>query len=154
MEFKEAWMPHLEEWDMSTLTQRWDRMWEKWSPYWRGKQYEGLRPLCERLDALIERKGLIFTGALSIKQIIAWHNYETNFAEFDDQAELKSMNPGFGGSGGQIMECTRAEDGTMCYRPTTVADTKVEYWQKCEPRWFATHFCTFEQWRLIASGLA
>lgn len=131
-----------------SYTEYWHKFKESMQGQWRWKDMEELLPLCERIDAFEATKGFPYIGLISLRQIFIWYNLETKFKDFEGQEFVKSIGPGFGGSGGQILPYTVSPDGKQCYQPNYVGGKPCEYWNECDDDWFAAKFFTFDQWAM------
>jgi len=85
---------------------------------------------------------------LSLKQIFAIYNLETNFEEFVKLDKVKSMVSGFGGSGGQIRDYV-FKDGMHHIGGKFLNNPNESYLLSCDTYFFAIHFCTPQQWEII-----
>jgi hypothetical protein len=138
-----------DEHSMKTWTEKYDDFMAHYGKAWRAAHVEGLRPIFERLDAFVLEMKVPFNGLLGLKQLFTWYNIHTDFNEFSDLSEIRSMHAGFGGSGGQTRKYHQKDDGTVCFLNQYVGGGDVKEWDTCEPAWFASHFCTPDQWKLI-----
>ena len=88
---------------------------------------------------------------MSLKTQFIVYNTMTKFIDFENEESIKSMNPGFGGSGGQELPYAFL-GGHHAFLNSSCGGEDRPYsdsWSICSNEWFAVTFCTCAQYDLI-----